>query len=117
MLRKRAISSWLHLGHTNTASRTKQSHKRNLEAKAWAEATTSAEYSREAEHHQAASMTQSILVEDQFRFMAGNAADKTTTVIIPLLLTLVTSSALDLAPQTIWDNASINTAQQQGRRW
>ena len=88
-----------------------------MEAKAWAEATTSAEYSRGAEHHQAASMAQSIQVEDQFRFMAGNAADKAAAVIIPLLLTLVTSSALDLTPQTIWDDASISTAQQQVRRW
>ena len=117
LLRKRAASSWLHLGHTGTAGSTKQSYMRNLEAKTWAEATTSAEYSRGAEHHQAASMAQSIQVEDQFRFMAGNAADETAAVIIPLLLTLVTSSALDLTPQTIWDGASISTAQQQVRRW
>ena len=95
LLRKRAASSWLHLGHTNTASSTKQSHMRNLEAEAWVEATTSTEYSSGAEHHQAASIAQSIRVEDQFRYMAGNAADKTTAIIIPLLLTLVASSTLD----------------------
>ena len=49
--------------------------------------------------------------------MAGEAADKTTAMIIPLLLTLVTSSTLDFTPQTIWDNASLSTAQQQVRRW
>ena len=62
-------------------------------------------------------MAQSIQVEDRFKLMAGNGADKTTVVIIPLLLTLVTSSALDLTPQTLMYNASINTAQQQVRRW
>ena len=101
LLRKHAASSWLHLGHTNTAGNTKQSHRRNLEATAWAETITSVEYSRGAEHHQAVSLAQSIQVEDQFRFMAGNAAGKTAAIITPLLLTLVTSSALDLTSQTI----------------
>ena len=102
MLRKRAASSWLHLGHTSTAGSTKQSYRRNLEAKAWAEATTSAEYSRGAEHHQAASMAQSIqdLVEDQFRFMAGSitsnlegARSKSTVADRPLAFLTMTPPA------------------------
>ena len=100
LLRKRASAAWLHLGHTDKKSKNKKLHKKNLEAKAWAEATADTRYSRATQSRKAQSMARDIQTEDHFRFKAGKDAAKISAIILPILLTLSTSAALDLAPQT-----------------
>ena len=116
LLRRQARTTWLHLGHTSNKCHHQQAHNRNLEAKAWAEAVTSNNYSRAAQHAQAATIARDIQVEDQFRFSAGRSADDIAAMVIPALLALVTSSALDLTPQTIWDSTADSTLQWNRQR-
>ena len=116
LLRRQARTTWLHLGHASNKGHNQKSHNRNLEAKAWAEAVTSTNYSRATQHTQAATIARDIQTEDKFRFSAGRSADSTSAMIIPILLTLVTSSALDLTPQTIWDSTADSTLQWSRQR-
>ena len=115
LLRKKASAAWLHLGHTDKKSKDKNKnknlHRKNLEAKAWAEATANTRYSRATQSRKAQSMARDIQAEDRFRFKVGKDAVKISAIILPILLTLSTSAALDLAPRTAdWHGQQYHSA-------